>query len=46
MDLGDLPETIPLEKKKSRGRPRKYPRLEDVLRYKESQKEKAHQNLR
>ena len=48
MDLGDLPETIPLERKKSRGRPRKYPRLEDVLRYKESQEKKeetAHQNL-
>ena len=36
MDLGDLPDSIPMVKKKSRGRPRKYPRLDDVLRYKNS----------
>ena len=36
MDLGDLPESIPMAKKKSRGRPRKYPRLDDVMRYKNS----------
>ena len=36
MDLGDLPDAIPMVKKKSRGRPRKYPRLDDVLRYKNS----------
>ena len=36
MDLGDLPDSIPMTKKKSRGRPRKYPRLDDVMRYKES----------
>ena len=35
-DLGDLPDSIPMVKKKSRGRPRKYPRLDDVLRYKNS----------
>ena len=34
--MGDLPDSIPMVKKKSRGRPRKYPRLDDVLRYKNS----------
>lgn len=36
LDLGELPDSIPMEKKKSRGRPRKYPRLDDVMRYKNS----------
>lgn len=38
INLGDLPDAIPIPKKKSRGRPRKYPRLDDVLRYKNSLK--------
>jgi hypothetical protein len=38
VDLGfsELPDSIPMPRKKTRGRPRKYPRLDDVLRYKNS----------
>ena len=36
MDLGILPDSIPLQRKTTRGRPRIYPRIDDVLRYKRS----------
>ena len=39
VDLGELPDDIPMQRKKTRGRPRIYPRLEDVLRYKKSLQE-------
>ena len=36
MDLGILPDSIPMQRKTTRGRPRIYPRIDDVLRYKRS----------
>ena len=36
LDLGILPDSIPMQRKTTRGRPRIYPRIDDVLRYKRS----------